>query len=50
MVSESEVTELWNVILKIILKENGNMIILWYFMFLQAVRSQNVSKMIDSIM
>ena len=50
MVSESEVTELWNLILKIIHKENGNMIGLIVFIWYKAIQSQNVTRMIESNM
>ena len=50
MVSESEVTELWNLILKIIHKENGNMIGFIVFIWYKAIQSQNVSRMIESNM
>ena len=44
MVSESEVTELWNLILKIIHKENGNMIGFIVFIWYKAIQSQNDRK------
>ena len=50
MVSESEVTELWNLILKIIHKENGNVIGCIVFIWYKAIQSQNVSRMIESNM